>query len=281
MSLSTRPHPRGFTLVELLVVIGIIALLVSILLPTLSRARQSAQNVKCLSNTRSIGAALQFYSNDNDNAIPAVAPRYFDDVVGSDRSGDWMRGALLGQYLIGTGPTAELQEIAPTYLDIGEEKASEFRNTGLACPVAAGVLVDSVNSIGVTYGLNNFGRRFPSGAARADTATKRNLIDDPSTMILVADAFVRNDNAFEYGLNLARPNPIKPYTAGISGTDVTPGRVYPNTLHEGRANYLMADGHSETITSADPEFDVSKPIDMGDDWHYDVPLVDNAPVPPL
>ena len=65
-----RPRPRGFTLVELLVVIGIIALLISILLPTLNRARESANSVKCLSNVRSIGQANVGYANDNGGSLP-------------------------------------------------------------------------------------------------------------------------------------------------------------------------------------------------------------------
>jgi prepilin-type N-terminal cleavage/methylation domain-containing protein/prepilin-type processing-associated H-X9-DG protein len=68
-----RETGRGFTLVELLVVIGIIALLISILLPTLSKARQQAQSVQCMSNLRQVGNALNQYLLENKGMCPPLS----------------------------------------------------------------------------------------------------------------------------------------------------------------------------------------------------------------
>jgi prepilin-type N-terminal cleavage/methylation domain-containing protein len=62
--------PVGFTLVELLVVIGIIALLVAILLPALSRSREQATRTQCASNIRQWGIAYHMYANANRNSFP-------------------------------------------------------------------------------------------------------------------------------------------------------------------------------------------------------------------
>jgi prepilin-type N-terminal cleavage/methylation domain-containing protein len=66
---------RGFTLVELLVVIGIIAILISMLLPALSKARIAAQTVVCQNNLQQIGRVIHLYASTHRSLMPpAVQP---------------------------------------------------------------------------------------------------------------------------------------------------------------------------------------------------------------
>lgn len=67
---ANRPRRAGFTLVELLVVIGIIGLLIAILVPTLAKAREAANRTKCLSNLRQLGTALFAYATQYHDYVP-------------------------------------------------------------------------------------------------------------------------------------------------------------------------------------------------------------------
>src|SRR5438132_10451726 len=93
--LSREPRPQvrlrprgGFSLVELLVVIGIIALLIAILLPAVSRAIQQSRGVQCLSNLRQMATAAQAYVAANAGSFPA-SHYYITDSSGATYTYDW------------------------------------------------------------------------------------------------------------------------------------------------------------------------------------------------
>ena len=107
MKQAQTRRTQAFTLIELLVVISIIALLVSILMPSLNKAREMARMTACLSNCKQAGTALQMYASENDDWLPG--PNTSGHVVGSGGGGsstsrtpvqnmDWM-SPIMGKML--------------------------------------------------------------------------------------------------------------------------------------------------------------------------------------
>ena len=128
-------HRKAFTLVELLVVIGIIAILISILLPTLSSARKQADRAKCLSSMRQLGQAYFMYANDNKGMWPMARHQYASP-TGTILEKRWFD--FISKYVL--GPGKELNPNGDAYSGttpspwIGSDEVMNGNNVIWGCP---------------------------------------------------------------------------------------------------------------------------------------------------
>ena len=159
---NPKTTPRGFTLVELLVVIGIIALLISILLPVLSRAREAANAAKCSANMRSAMQAVLIYVSESKGWLPG--PHTSGRMWGIANLDDIGPGEITGK----AAPVQNMDWASPSLgrvLNLPEEDLERTKSlwrTELYCPSSNAVF----NHLGLgAAGIDPSDFRYASYAA--------------------------------------------------------------------------------------------------------------------
>lgn len=245
---------NAFTLIELLVVISTIALLIGILLPTLSSARSVAESAACLSNQRQIGVAHALYATENKQLI--VPPQIEDPTAGN---------------FTGTNTLFWFEILADTMIGSKRDASgnrNEFITENFICPTFDVARTEGEGGNSKTgYGLNPYlVDNYEPGGTQSGDYLEYNPVPDasdpdtfPNGQFFTYDQMVRQSEWILNG-DSYEPVGLKPSITGGNAY----WRINPNTArrwrggepdrHSGmdykdtmRANYAFVDGHASSV----------------------------------
>jgi prepilin-type N-terminal cleavage/methylation domain-containing protein/prepilin-type processing-associated H-X9-DG protein len=205
---------RGFTLIELLVVIAIIAVLMGILMPALSRARESAKRTVCANNLRGLTLAWTMYADDNGDKV--AKSRAIANKNGPNQG--WV-----GWQLINESADEQLENIRRGQLYKYNNNEKAYR-----CPIAPAY--EGLRTYCMACSWNNYGEQPASvfGAGEGQILKTRSAVSQPAMRMVFADTVGSDQDAM--------------YTVQYN---VPQWRNTPNWRHAGGCNFSFADGHAE------------------------------------
>ena len=237
--ISPPRHSRAFTLVELLVTVAIIAILATLLLPAISKARTKAKTIACASNMKNWATATQLYADDFNDILPP-----FGDLASDYTQPFWHA------------------KLAP-YLSKKSDDQTEFRNTSIfrddirRCPGGfreRRLLAESTNTtgwncwIGAHFGL--MGKPL-SGAfyyANINPPVRLSQISNPSDAMAYMDTlshYVYSPVEARYRFNLDLDNDGVPDSTSAHSSD--PFNSARPKVHNNGSNVTLLDGHVERV----------------------------------
>lgn len=231
---------RGFTLVELLVVISIIALLLAMLMPSLQKARENAKTVVCRSNVKQMGLASSLYSNEYNDAM-VCEDTYWLTPSDNRHSYPWYFSLLpfIGNKAPASGTIVNRQ---------GSVKVFK-------CPSQKDVF--NVDNGGVLYGLDVIcaSHFFDPASGISPMIVKRTAIKQPSIRMHIADSmdWSKPPKAELISKYMLRLMPYA-YTTWLQTHDVIMGATYDipvSDRHNGGSNVLFVDGRVEWMKFGD------------------------------